>query len=213
MKFDVTRVLIPATIAAGLLLTGIAAHSVPTKPVAKSKSTTTKSKPAVAAKPVLAPNFTLKDPDGVKHSLSDYRGRPVALYFFCGCDWCHAVAGKWSLMQRAGAMPTSTKGKEPVTLIVFQGDGKAAKQFAQETQLDPASNVLLGDEEVHVTVDLYDAEPCPRIFVLDPAGKVVYTNNHKDDAARVAPADVIATRALDALRKAAAVPSAKSTAG
>jgi peroxiredoxin Q/BCP len=30
----------------------------------------------------LAPDFILKDGDGQKHSLSQYRGRPVVLYFY-----------------------------------------------------------------------------------------------------------------------------------
>ncbi|UCE65758.1 MAG: thioredoxin-dependent thiol peroxidase [Candidatus Zixiibacteriota bacterium] len=29
-----------------------------------------------------APDFTLKDQDGVKRKLSDYRGKPVVLYFY-----------------------------------------------------------------------------------------------------------------------------------
>ena len=29
-----------------------------------------------------APDFTLRDQDGNKHKLSDYRGKPVVLYFY-----------------------------------------------------------------------------------------------------------------------------------
>ena len=168
-----------------------------------TNSKPTKSKVVAAAKPIIAANFTLADANGVKHSLSDYRGHPVALYFFCGCQWCEAVAGQWSTMQRAGALPLSADGKQPPTVIVFQGDAQAAKAFEQKATLDPANTVMLCDVDVDVTLK-YDAEPCPRIFVLDPAGKVAYTNNHKDDKARVAPAAVIAGKALSALQKVAA---------
>jgi hypothetical protein len=210
MKFDVTRRMITAAVAVAIVSLGAAAHSVPASTPAGKGSV--KAKASVALVP--APNFTLTDADGVKRSLTDYRGRPVALYFFCGCDWCHDVAGKWSMMQRAGALSTAADDKNgPVTLVVFQGDADAVKTFARETALDLDHTVLMTDPDVSVTVDKYHAEPCPRVFVLDTAGNVVYTNNHKDDEARVAKGIVIASRALDAIRKVGAAAPKKSAAG
>ena len=37
-------------------------------------------------KPV--PDFTLKDLAGKPRSLSSLKGRPVVLFFFCGCESC-----------------------------------------------------------------------------------------------------------------------------
>lgn len=88
----------------------------------------------------------------------------------------------------------------PLTVVVFSGDAAAARDFAAQTALDPAQTVLLPDPALHVTLDLYQAEPCPRVFVLDSTGKIRYTNNHTDDAPRQAPALVIASHALAALR-------------
>lgn len=162
-----------------------------------------------AEKPVLkaAIPFTLVGTDGKKHSLADYQGRPVALFFFCGCPWCVRCAQDWGRFQRGGALPSaadvtrpSAQQYRPVTLVVFSGDAAAAREFAMSTGLDHDQTVLLPDVTMHVTLDLYHAETCPRVFVVDPHGRVQYTNNHKDDAPRQASEMVIASRALDALR-------------
>jgi len=150
------------------------------------------------------PNFTLTDADGKKVSLADYRGRPVALYFFCNCKWCHKYAHLWGTFQRGGAL-VPAHGPAPVTLVVFSDDASGAKQFAEVTGLAQTDTVLLPDmpDNLHVTDELYNAEPCPRVFVIDPSGKLVYTNNHKDDAPRLPNDDMlIASRALSALRQA-----------
>jgi len=203
MKLDVTRGPLSLAIAvSAIVLLGSAGHSA-AKPV--------KAKPAAAAKPFVAPNFTLTDTDGVKRTLSSYRGKPVALFFFCGCKWCHKTADQWGTMQKAGAIPMLADGTTPPTLVVFQGDANGAKGFEHETSLDPTKVTLLPDIDVAVTVDKYNAEPCPRVFILDSSGKVVYTNNHKDDEARVAPEALIVSRALSALQKASS--AKKSTAG
>ena len=81
-----------------------------------------------------------------------------------------------------------------------------------ETGQSAADTVLLPDPKLDVTIGKYDAEPCPRVFVVSQAGRIVYTNNHKDDAARSAPEMVIASRALDALRQAAQSGSGASAA-
>lgn len=162
-----------------------------------------------AEKPVLkaAMPFTLVDADGKKHSLADYQGRPVVLFFFCGCPWCVRCAQDWGRFQRGGALPSTAAAfgptaqrSRPLTLVVFSGDAAAAREFAMSTGLDHDQTVLLPDVTMHVTLDLYHAEPCPRVFVVDPHGLVHYTNNHKDDAPRQASEMVIASRALDALR-------------
>jgi hypothetical protein len=107
--------------------------------------------------------------------------------------------------QRSGTLAPA-KGPAPITLVVFADDASGAKQFAETTGLSPNDTVMLPDmpDNLRVTNDVYNAEPCPRVFVLDPSGKLVYTNNHKDDQPRPPHNGhdemVIGSRVLTALR-------------
>jgi hypothetical protein len=150
-----------------------------------------------------APDFALTDSNGHRLKLSDYRGHPVALHFFCGCHWCKTYARLWGQLQRGGALPQTADGKIPVTMIVFQGDPQQCKDFENETGLDPAHTVICPDaEDLHVTLSVYNAEPCPKAFIVNATGEIVYANVHNDDQSRVAPEMKIVSRAIDALRKA-----------
>lgn len=151
------------------------------------------------------PPFTLTDTRGRPRRLTDFRGRPVAVFFFCGCPWCQSCAETWGRLQRGGALtpPAGVSPHAPVmppiTLMVFSGGTPAAQAFASRAGLDPSQTVLLPDPNLRVTAASH-ADPCPRVFVLNSQGRLRYTNDHKDDAARQAPALAIASRALDALR-------------
>ncbi|HTE17209.1 MAG TPA: hypothetical protein VK689_02380, partial [Armatimonadota bacterium] len=69
------------------------------------------------------PSLTGPDVDGVTRSLTDYRGRPVALFFYCGCQACHDSARIWGRLQRADASAAGgAKESTPVTLVVFAGE-------------------------------------------------------------------------------------------
>ncbi|MBV9864583.1 MAG: redoxin domain-containing protein [Abitibacteriaceae bacterium] len=165
------------------------------------------------AVPQPAPAFILPDVDGKTHSLTDYRGQPVTLYFYCGCVWCHRCAQAWSGVQRSGALaqmaakqlsasPHKTSvgaGHTPLTLVVFTGDAEEARSFAKETQLDPKQTLFLLDQDEKVS-PLYQATPCPRVFILDPQGKIRYTNNEQGKDSYKIPAPLIVARAVDALR-------------
>lgn len=175
-----------------------------------SLSSASGQKGPVVKKP--APVFTLADAQGHKRSLADFRGHPVALFFFCGCQWCHECADAWGQLQRGNALAMPTPGgktaatETPRTVVVFQGDAEAVRAFANETGLDTAQTILLPDPKIEVTMR-YQALPCPRIYVLDGQGILRYTNNHADDAPQKAPALAIVSRAVDALR--ACAPSAR----
>jgi AhpC/TSA family len=144
--------------------------------------------------------FTLTDTEGKKRSLAEFHGRRVALFFFCGCSWCTEVARGWGPLQRGGAL--GEKGvKPPITVIVYEGDAEAVRALAASAGLDPAQTILLPDPE-RTVARTYQAEPCPRVFVLDGKGVLRYTNNGTDDAPRKVPAIVIVSKTVDALRAA-----------
>lgn len=174
--------------------------------------------PASAQGPAVgkpAPPFALADVNEKQRSLSEFRGRRVALFFFCGCSWCEDVAREWAALQRGGALAEKEKGKgapAPATLIVYSElDAPVARELSSLYGLDPAQSVSLPDPAMAAT-KVYRADPCPRVFVLDGKGVLRYTNDRADDAPRKAPALVITSRALEALR-AAAPEAPKSTRG
>ena len=192
-----------------LLLMLVAALAVPSPTRAKVTARATATK--APAHPVVkqpAPDFRLLDTEKKPRKLSDFRGRPVALFFFCGCSWCADVAREWASLQRGGALPEG-RGGAAMTLVVYAGlDAEASRNLATTAGLDPARTVILPDPDSRVSSALYRVDPCPRAFVVDPAGVLRYTNAARDEAPRVAPALVIASHTLDALQ-AASLPHPK----
>ena len=201
-------------------------HVLPARAAAASEKQASSIVPVKKARK--APDFALPDTKGVSRRLTGFRGRPVALFFFCGCSACLKVARAWSPLQRGGALtvesitaaPGSKTGKAPlnpilpdpstspvapvapITIIVYSGDASGAEELATKAGLDmsPDTTVLLTDPEMRVTDGLYHFESCPRAVVLDPSGVIRYTNDSKEDAPRIAPAEIIVTHTLDALR-------------
>lgn len=149
-----------------------------------------------------APPFSLKDTQGETFALTDNKGRPIVLFFFCGCKWCLETAKKWSEIQRSDVMKQmalrSVNVPAPLTVVIYQGAADEARTFASTTNLDMAQTHLLPDKQLKVTLP-YRALPCPRAFVLDSDHKIMYTNSHADDAPQKATAATILSRVLSAL--------------
>jgi hypothetical protein len=91
-----------------------------------------------------------------------------------------------------------------MTVVIYSEiSANSARIMADFCGFDPAQTVVLLDEPMAVTEGTYKAETCPRVFVVDSKGTLRYTNNSKEDAPREAPALMIVSRALDALRSSA----------
>ncbi len=142
----------------------------------------------------LAPPFTRTDTTGKPFALAAARGRPLALFFFCGCPWCADVAQAWGRVQRGARLPNSAR-----TVVVFAGDKAAASAFAAKNGLDLTQTLLLPDPDSKLTETVYHANSCPRTFVVNPQGIITYTNDHPDDLPRQAPAKTIVLHAFEAL--------------
>jgi cytochrome c biogenesis protein CcmG/thiol:disulfide interchange protein DsbE len=149
---------------------------------------------ALAAPVQTAPLFRLRDSAGKPHALADYRGRPVVLFFFCGCVPCHACAELWAQAQ-------GSESPVPVTVVVYSGDGASVNAFAHQTGLRPGPATLLTDPDDHVGA-LYHVSLCPRVFVLDAQGRIRYTNNAPGTNPQTMPTVTIVSQALTALRRA-----------
>jgi hypothetical protein len=94
-----------------------------------------------------------------------------------------------------------------VSIVAYTGiEPAAARAAAAEASLDATTTTLLVDFDSRVARGLYAAEPCPRAFVIDAAGKLVFTNPEPAGAPRSTPAE-IAARTLAALRAAPAADS------
>jgi peroxiredoxin Q/BCP len=95
----------------------------------------------------LAPEFTLQDENGLKHSLSDYRGKPLILYFYpkddtpgCTTEACN-FRDDYSKYQEA----------QVVILGLSPDTPRSHKKFKAKYDLP---FTLLADED-HAICDLY----------------------------------------------------------
>lgn len=118
----------------------------------------------------VAPDFALTDVDGKTRRLSEIQGKQkTALFFFCGCEKCYEAARAWS--GRMATLPTGTR-----TIIVYtEMEAASARTLAQQAGLNlksPSLTILL-DPKRQVAEDVYHAEPCPRVFALDAARKIL----------------------------------------
>jgi peroxiredoxin len=169
----------------------------------------------------VAPDFTLPAESKPLH-LSQWDGRKIVLFFFCGCSWCQDVARQWGQLQSSDALlsapsrdsagtaktsngrkaskPVSPDTLPPITIIVYSGDIPEARAFAKNTGLVTAQTILLSDKDNEVTDNLYNTEPCPRVFVIDSKRIVRYVNDNPDDQPRQAPAELIVAKTLSAVR-------------
>lgn len=91
----------------------------------------------------VAPDFTLPDQDGVMHTLSRYRGRPVLLYFYPKDDTPGCTKEACALRD---ADPDFSK-LDAVVLGVSADSVKSHKKFAEKYELQFP---LLADEHKEV---------------------------------------------------------------
>jgi hypothetical protein len=111
-----------------------------------------------------------------------------------------AERGQANTVAASGIRERAAERGHANTLIVFAGESAEAIAFRSDAGLDPATTVMLCDPDVHVTDDLYHVETCPRVFVLDPSQRLLYTNAGPDDRPREGSAAQIVARALAALQ-------------
>ncbi|NQT25500.1 peroxiredoxin [candidate division KSB1 bacterium] len=132
-----------------------------------------------------APDFTLMDQDGVNHTLSDYMGQWVLVYFYPKDDTPGCTV-------EACTFRDNYRDFEKVKMKVFgisADDAKSHKKFTEKYHL-PFS--LLADIDA-IVMELYgvkipDAKKAKRhSFLIDPQGKVkkIYDNvtpaDHPDE--------------------------------
>jgi peroxiredoxin Q/BCP len=96
-----------------------------------------------------APSFALKDQDGATHTLSDYQGRPVVLYFYPKDDTPGCTAEACAFRDN---LPRFKPGKAAILGVsILDEDSKA--RFAEKYDLNFP---LLADSD-HEVADKYGA--------------------------------------------------------
>ena len=128
-----------------------------------------------------APDFTLQDQDGNLHSLSDYKGQKVLLYFYPkdNTAGCTKQACAYSQL-------TSEFLEKGIQIIGLSKDSvKSHKNFEQKQNLDIT---LLSDENLDV-ISSYDVwhekKMCGKTYmgvvrttyVIDENGIIIFSND------------------------------------
>lgn len=171
-------------------------------PMAKMTKMTTMSEMATVGKP--APNFTLMDASGEKHSLSDYGGKYVVLEwinFDCPFVKKHYNSKNMQMLQEKyrekGVVWLSICSSGPGKQGYFEG--KALKEHISKSGND--ANAYLIDADGMVG-RMYEAKTTPNMYVISPKGILLYAGAIDDspstDVADVATATNYVSAALDA---------------
>jgi hypothetical protein len=152
----------------------------------------------------MAPEFKGVDSNGVQHSLSQFRGKYVVLEWAnrgCPYEQKHYLSGNMESLQKQwtakGVVWLSVLSDGPgeqgyVTPAEENEYLKTMKASPTAALLDPSGTIG----------HLYDARTTPHIFVIDPAGKIVYQgaidNKPTPDPASLKTADNYLNDALNA---------------
>jgi peroxiredoxin len=127
--------------------------------------------------PWTAPDWTLRDAEGRQHSLSDYRGMPVALLFSLGAGCLHCQAQLEAFARKKSALADAGW-----TVIAISSDNRdGLKKSLTSYQPGPFPFVMLADPELKVFQSYHAYDDFERIalhgtFLIDPQGLVRWTD-------------------------------------
>jgi hypothetical protein len=141
-----------------------------------------------------APDFTLTDIHGQKHSLSEYKGRTVVL------EWvnpdCPFVKKHYNQTGNIPGLQRAALADGAVWLTINsaapgkEGDYAAAEVAEWQARIHWAATAYFRDQDGRVG-HLYDARTTPHLFIISPAGVLVYAGGidsirsaNPDDIAR-----------------------------
>jgi len=119
-----------------------------------------------------APDFTLTDLDGVRHSLKDYRGQVVVLNFW-SAECPHAQRSDLEVVSYL-----ETWG-EKVALLCIASNANESLEMLSQVAAERCLPVMLHDPRQEVA-DLYGAVTTPHVFVVDQNGILRYQGAFDD---------------------------------
>lgn len=151
-----------------------------------------------------AKDFTLKDTQGVEHSLSDYQGKYVVLEWInheCPFVKKHYNSNNMQALQEEytakGIIWLSINSSAPGK----QGhcSGEEAENLTQEKEANPTAVLLDSDGTVG---RMYAAQTTPHMYIINPEGTLIYQGAIDSipsaDAADIAKAENYVKLALNA---------------
>lgn len=124
----------------------------------------------------MAPDFKGVDSNGVQHSLAEYRGKFVVLEWAnkgCPYEQKHYLSGNMESLQKQWtakgvvwlSVISSAPGQQGYVTPAEENDYlRTMKASPTAVLLDPRGTIG----------HLYDARTTPHMFIIDPAGKIVY---------------------------------------
>lgn len=116
-----------------------------------------------------APDFTLTDINGKKHTLSDYRGKDVMLVFWA--TWCGPCI--MEVPHLIAFQTIETKKKIEVLAVSYTSYGNPAERIKAFATQNPRINytIFAADKsEMPKPYDYIEYIPCS--FFIDPQGKI-----------------------------------------
>ena len=147
--------------------------------------------PAVAAPGVPAPDFTVADTSGKPVRLADYRGKFVVL------EWtnpeCPFVRKHYNSQNMQGLQ--KEWGAKDVVWLTINSTNASHSEYKTPEEMEkwmraqeaaPKATLIDGTS---ATARAYAAKNTPHMFVIDPAGKIIY-DGAIDDKRSTDPADV-----------------------
>ena len=152
-----------------------------------------------------APDFTGVDSQGIKHSLSQYKGKTVVLEWTnhdCPYVKKHYNSGNMQTLQKNAtangivwlSIISSRQGKQGHV------SGEQANQLTQSRNAAPTAVILDETSEIGL---LYGAKTTPHMYIIDKTGQLVYMggidNIPSKDEEDIAGAKNYVRAALDAM--------------
>ena len=152
-----------------------------------------------------APDFTGVDSQGIKHSLSQYKGKAVVLEWTnhdCPYVKKHYNSGNMQTLQKNAtangivwlSIISSRQGKQGHV------SGEQANQLTQSRNAAPTAVILDETSEIGL---LYGAKTTPHMYIIDKTGQLVYMggidNIPSKDEEDIAGAKNYVRAALDAM--------------
>ncbi len=113
-----------------------------------------------------APDFELKDLNGMVRTLGEYKGKFVYLNFMHSQDFASQKA-----LNTLSPLARDLKRELEVVTILLDEDEQAAREYINST-LQPGWDILIIDDR-SLILEEYDVHAVPAYFLIDPEGKIV----------------------------------------